>query len=71
MAHLPSSRRGYKLIHYIREPAEPDELYDLENDPDELTNIVAEQPDRAEQLRKLLAGKLFEANAPYRRSERK
>ncbi len=58
-------QEGYKLIHYIREPAEPDELYDLENDPDEMLNIVDQQPDRADSLRQLIEQKLAEANEPY------
>jgi arylsulfatase A-like enzyme len=58
-------QEGYKLIHYIREPAEPDELYDLENDPDELVNLVDQQPERADYLRSLIQQKLFAANAPY------
>ncbi len=58
-------QEGYKLIHYIREPAEPDELYDLENDPDELVNLADQQPDRADRLRSLIQQKLSAANAPY------
>jgi arylsulfatase A-like enzyme len=58
-------QEGYKLIHYIREPTEPDELYDLKNDPDEMVNIIDQQPDRADQLRQLIEQNLAEANEPY------
>ena len=41
------------------------ELYDLENDPDELNNIYSEKPQIAKQLSNELKSKLLEMNKPY------
>jgi arylsulfatase A-like enzyme len=40
-------------------------LYDLENDPYELTNLAADQPDRSAELRRRLLAKLKETRDPY------
>jgi arylsulfatase A-like enzyme len=44
---------GYKLI---RRPARPEFLFDLERDPEELTDIAGEETDRIHELRSLLDG---------------
>jgi choline-sulfatase len=45
-------RRGkWKLIHYC---SAPDQLFDLEIDPDELNNLAGEYPDTLEELREEL-----------------
>ena len=43
--------KNYKLIHYVNYDAD-DVLYDVAADPDESTNIIAEHPDIAAQLRR-------------------
>lgn len=46
-------RDKWKLIHFARD-AVPDQLFDLESDPDELRNLAGEEADVAASLRELL-----------------
>jgi arylsulfatase A-like enzyme len=60
----PSSiirRQNWKLIHYFEE--DRDELYDLESDPEELTDIGGEHPERVSELRERLDSWLIEVGA--------
>jgi arylsulfatase A-like enzyme len=57
---------GWKYIHYLR-AGEIEELYDLRNDPEELTNLAAapEQRERLEKLRATLLAELHRTDATY------
>jgi len=57
--------RRWKYVHYLQ-PSVPEELYDLKNDPDELTNLAAspQHQDRLQQLRNSLAAELRRTSAP-------
>ena len=58
---------GYKLIHYRGYEGydQVSELYDLENDPDEINNLVKAMPALAGELQALLNEKLQQVNQPY------
>ncbi len=45
-------------LHYELMPSLPDEQYDVEADPGELTNRITDEPDKAKQLRRLIAAEL-------------
>ena len=56
---------GWKYVRYLH-PGQPEELYDLGSDPDELKNLIGE-PKHAEQLgrlREALAAELKRTDAP-------
>lgn len=57
-------RDGWKYIHHVRNDgeAQPHELYDLTNDPRELTNVAAQHPERVAEFRSWLQerGVLFD-----------
>jgi arylsulfatase A-like enzyme len=57
-------RDRFKLIHYLGYPTYDDvyELYDLQQDPDELENIYSTRSAIAEELRALLRGKFADLN---------
>ena len=57
----------YKLIHYSGYPGsyQQFELYDLENDPEELEDISKDKLDIAKDLRAELLGKIDEVNSPF------
>jgi arylsulfatase A-like enzyme len=57
----------YKLIHYFGHEDFSDEyeLFDLENDPEELYNLYNSQPSLALELQNELKAKLNEVNQPY------
>ena len=52
---------GYKLI---RRPARPELLFDLDRDPEELTDVAGEETDRIHELRSLLDGWIHRHPAP-------
>lgn len=56
---------GWKYIRYLR-PGEPEELYDLRADPEELTNLAgrAHHAERLKQLRVALTDELKRIDAP-------
>lgn len=58
-------RKGkYKMIYYTGyEKEDSFELYDLENDLEELTDLYSTQPDIAAQMREELIARLHQANA--------
>lgn len=61
----------YKLTYYFGYPEIAAtgpyfELYDLEDDPEELNDIYASSPDIAQPLREELLAKIEEVDAPYR-----
>jgi arylsulfatase A-like enzyme len=61
----------YKLIHYLGYGSAVDnsfELFDLKNDPEELTDLHTSNPGLAADLQTELTGKLREVNRPYRRA---
>ena len=51
-AHRGVRGRRWKLIHFWQQPQQEWELYDLQRDPDETTNLAA-RPEHAGQLRQL------------------
>jgi arylsulfatase A-like enzyme len=55
---------GYKLVHYFGYPNYPDmyELYDLENDPEEMENLFTNRKGLASELSGELADRLKEVN---------
>ena len=57
---------GWKYIHYLH-PGEPEELYDLRSDPEELTNLALApgQRERLEKLRAALVAELRRTEATY------
>jgi arylsulfatase A-like enzyme len=59
-------QEGWKYIHYLR-AGEIEELYDLQNDPEELTNLAAnpEQHQRLVKLRAALLAELHRTDAAY------
>lgn len=65
-------RDRHKLIHYFGYPEAEDyyELYDLENDPEELENLYPLQTSLAADLRDELQAKLAEINSNEPRSHR-
>ena len=56
----------YKYVRYLGAD-EPDELYDLESDPEELTNLAARPEDRAvrDRLHRLLREELQRCDADF------
>ena len=56
----------WKLIHYL-EPGVSEELYDLQNDPEELTNVAgkAENKEVIARLRGLLSAELKRTDAGF------
>ena len=63
----------YKLIQYSGYPELPSkepyyELFDLENDPNELENLYPSRGTLANDLKALLAHKVDEVNTPFRRA---
>jgi hypothetical protein len=58
-----------KLIYYFGyselEGEELIELYDLENDPEELNNLYSSQKSRGDELLKVVKDQLEEKNRPY------
>jgi arylsulfatase A-like enzyme len=60
-------RGKYKLIHYFGYPGyeEEYELYDLENDPEELSDLYSSKGSLAADLQNQLKEKLQEINQPY------
>jgi arylsulfatase A-like enzyme len=62
-------RGNYKLLYFFGYPQEGiDEmvkLYDLQADPDELTDLSKSQPDTADELLNELKGRIVEKNRPY------
>ena len=67
---LAARTENLKLIQYFGYPdiALEYELYDIDNDPEELNNLVESQPTVARDLQKLLQQKLDEVNQPYLQS---
>jgi arylsulfatase A-like enzyme len=65
-------RWPYKLTHYYGYPelagsgGRLTELYDLEQDPEELNDLAGQTPELAEELLALLLDRMEEADAPYR-----
>ncbi|HZQ06159.1 MAG TPA: sulfatase [Anaerolineae bacterium] len=60
----------YKFIHYLGYEEGYDnfsELYNLEQDPEEMTNLVSTKPETASELKAELLGQLEQANQRYRR----
>jgi arylsulfatase A-like enzyme len=59
----------FKLIHYFGYPGfdAAYEMYDLENDPEEMHNQVNMMPEIAGELKSRMEAKLEEVNKPYRR----
>ena len=62
-------RENYKLIYYFGyeelDSSELIELFDIENDPEELENLYPSQKDIADELLGAIKGKLEEVNRPY------
>ena len=59
-------KERYKAIHYLgyEDIESPLEIYDLEADPEELTDLSADKA-LASQMKKELDAKLNEVNLPY------
>jgi arylsulfatase A-like enzyme len=55
----------YKLVYYLGYGRDVYELFDLENDPEELDDLYYTQRSTARDLRNELAEKLAEVNHPY------
>ena len=55
----------YKLVHYLGEDYNLFELYDLENDPEELNNIFESAPEIAGPMQAELLHRFNLANEPY------
>lgn len=65
-------KQNYKLMKYFGYAKNPDgkpyyEMYDLENDPEELENIYSTKRSVAAELRNELETKLEEADAPFKK----
>jgi hypothetical protein len=60
------TRNGHRLTYY-NYPGEWQgfELYDLNEDPEELNNLYGSRPDVARDMHEELMQRLSEANAPY------
>lgn len=54
---------GYKYAYDARNPKVPEELYDLSADPGETKNLAATQPQKAAEMRALIAAHLAQAGA--------
>lgn len=71
-ATLTAYQGPYKLIHYIGyeelDGQAYNELFDLENDPQELENLAADRKSVTDELAALLTEKLDEVNRPFRRA---
>ncbi|MGD9092937.1 MAG: sulfatase-like hydrolase/transferase, partial [Anaerolineales bacterium] len=59
----------YKLIHYrgYQDIPDGDELFNLDNDPEELENLISSRPQIASEMQNELDSKLDKVNQPYRR----
>ncbi len=55
----------YKLTYYTAADYDFFELYDLENDPEELTNLLESRPDLAGRMQSELLANLNRINQPY------
>lgn len=57
----------YKFIHYFgyRDYSPVSEFYDLESDPEEMTNLYLMQPNEAGDFLQQILGKLADVNKPY------
>jgi arylsulfatase A-like enzyme len=66
-ATVAMTKGRYKLINYRGYQNHEDvyELYDMENDPDQLEELYQTQPGLAESLRDELQAKLTDVNQPY------
>jgi arylsulfatase A-like enzyme len=66
-ATIAMMRRHYKLIHYLgyEECERPYELYDLENDPDELENLYASHRPIASELARELGAQIQQVNCSF------
>jgi hypothetical protein len=61
---------GYKLIVYLGYGGEADriyELYDVENDPEELRELSRDEPDVLSAMKEVFFRHLTEANGPFER----
>ena len=64
-------KENYKLIHYYNQPKELStyfELYDIENDPEELNDLYNSKRDIADKMADELYIKIQEADAPFQNS---
>jgi arylsulfatase A-like enzyme len=66
-AVISMRKDAYKLIAYLgyNELDQSFELYDLENDPEELENLTNKEKNRLSQMKDELLGYLDEANRPF------
>jgi arylsulfatase A-like enzyme len=57
----------YKLIHYLGYPGYENqfELYDLQNDPEEMEDLFEAKPEIAREMRNILEEKIKEVDSPY------
>ena len=55
----------YKLVHYLGEDYNFFELYDLDNDPEELNNLIEQSAEIAEPMQAELLQRFALANEPY------
>jgi hypothetical protein len=65
-------KNNYKIMYFLGyEELGKDgslyELYDLQNDPEELENLYSSRADIASELRNELLTRLTEANQPYKK----
>jgi arylsulfatase A-like enzyme len=65
-------RDNYKMLYYFGYPeldgGELVELYNLENDPQELENLIDVFPDKAKEMLEVILQRLKEENQPYQQS---
>ena len=54
---------GYKYAYDAQNPRIPEELYDLSADPEETRNLAATMPQKAAEMKALIAGHLAQAGA--------
>jgi len=68
-ATIAMRKGNYKLIHYMGYPkhGDVDELYNLQDDPEELKNLVKSDTTTLSRMKEEMLGALDAANKPYRK----
>ncbi len=67
---LAIARAGYRLVYYRYHGTDRFELYDLQEDPEEIRDLYPASPAIASKLKDELLQKLSEVNRPYQRGNR-